>query len=55
MSGQDDLAVVGGGTAGMTAALYLARCHVSVVLADAAQTGAALILLIRNQQFSCHH
>lgn len=35
--------VVGGGPAGLTAALYLARFHLSVFLADAQQSRAALI------------
>lgn len=41
--------VVGGGPAGLTAALYLARFHLSVFLADAQQSRAALIPLSHNQ------
>ena len=44
-----DAAVIGGGLAGLTAALYLARYHLSVFVADADQSRAALIPLTRNQ------
>lgn len=41
--------IVGGGPAGLTAALYLARFHVSVILADAGQSRAELIACSHNQ------
>lgn len=43
-----DCAVVGGGPAGLTAAIYLARYHLSVMVLDAGQSRAALIPLTRN-------
>lgn len=46
-----DVAIVGGGPAGLTAALYLARYHMSVLLADSGESRAALIPLTRNQPF----
>jgi thioredoxin reductase (NADPH) len=41
--------IVGGGPAGLTAALYLARFHLSVFLADAQKSRAELITLSHNQ------
>ncbi|MBW9064393.1 NAD(P)/FAD-dependent oxidoreductase [Rhizobium herbae] len=46
-----DAAVVGGGPAGLAAALYLARFHLSVFLADAGNSRAALIPKTHNQPF----
>jgi len=46
-----DVAIVGGGPAGLTAALYLARFHLSVLLADSGESRAALIPMTRNQPF----
>jgi thioredoxin reductase (NADPH) len=46
-----DVAVIGGGPAGLTAALYLARFHLSVFVADAGQSRAALIPITHNQPF----
>lgn len=46
-----DVAIVGGGPAGLTAALYLARYHMSVLLADSGESRAALIPMTHNQPF----
>lgn len=43
-----DCLIVGGGPAGMTAAIYLARFHLSVTVIDAGHSRAALIPLTRN-------
>lgn len=43
-----DCLVVGGGPAGLTAAIYLARFHLSVQVVDAGRSRAALIPLSRN-------
>lgn len=46
-----DALVVGGGPAGLTSALYLARFHLSVVLVDAGNSRAALIPRSHNLPF----
>jgi thioredoxin reductase (NADPH) len=46
-----DAVVVGGGPAGMTAALYVARFHLSVLLADMGASRAALIPRTHNQPY----
>jgi thioredoxin reductase (NADPH) len=43
-----DCAIVGGGPAGLTAAIYLARFHLSVLVIDAGESRAATIPLTRN-------
>lgn len=43
-----DCLIVGGGPAGLTAAIYLARFHLSVLVVDAGKSRAALIPLSRN-------
>lgn len=43
-----DCLVIGGGPAGLTAAIYLARFHLSVTVIDAGQSRARLIPLTRN-------
>lgn len=43
-----DCLIVGGGPAGLTAAIYLARFHLSVLIVDAGKSRAALIPLTRN-------
>ncbi len=46
-----DAAVIGGGPAGLTAALYLARFRLSVFVADGADSRASLIPRTHNQPF----
>jgi thioredoxin reductase (NADPH) len=46
-----DAAIIGGGPAGLTAALYLARFRLSVILCDAGNSRAALIPRTHNQPF----
>jgi thioredoxin reductase (NADPH) len=46
-----DVCVIGGGPAGLTAALYLARYHLSVSLVDSGQSRAGLIPRTHNQPF----
>lgn len=46
-----DTVVIGGGPAGLTAALYLARYHLSVCLIDSGASRAALIPKSHNQPF----
>jgi len=49
MTGQIwDCAVIGGGPAGLTAAIYLSRFHLKVVVIDAGHSRAGLIPLTRN-------
>lgn len=43
-----DCLVIGGGPAGLTAAIYLARFHLNVTIADAGHSRASLIPLTRN-------
>lgn len=43
-----DCLVIGGGPAGLTAAIYLARFHLNVMIADAGHSRAGLIPLTRN-------
>src|SRR5579859_7882696 len=44
-----DCLIIGGGPAGLTAAIYAARFRLKVCLVDAGQSRAALIPLTRNQ------
>ena len=46
-----DVCIIGGGPAGLTAALYLARYHLSVLLVDSGESRAALIPTTHNQPF----
>ncbi|MBO9602804.1 MAG: NAD(P)/FAD-dependent oxidoreductase [Novosphingobium sp.] len=43
-----DCAIVGGGPAGLTAAVYLARFHLSVIVIDSGKSRAGIIPLTRN-------
>lgn len=46
-----DTVVIGGGPAGLTAALYLARYHLSVCVVDSGRSRARLISKTHNQPF----
>ena len=48
LSALDDCLIVGGGPAGLTAAIYLARFHLTVRVVDAGASRAALIPCTRN-------
>lgn len=43
-----DCVIIGGGPAGLTAAIYLARFHLSTLVVDAGASRAALIPMTRN-------
>lgn len=43
-----DCVVIGGGPAGLTAAIYLSRYHLRVLVADDSESRAAIIPLSRN-------
>ncbi|HET6526872.1 NAD(P)/FAD-dependent oxidoreductase [Sphingopyxis sp.] len=47
-AGTHDCVIVGGGPAGLTAAIYLARFHLKVCVVDAGESRAALITKTRN-------
>lgn len=46
--GACDCLIIGGGPAGLTAAIYLARFHLSITVIDAGESRASLIPLTRN-------